>query len=136
VKTRIGKLRKALDLTKKDFAKRIGLTKNFISLIETGDRTPSERTLLTICHEFNVNETWLRTGEGEMFAPVRDDQVISRFLGDLVKEPESSFKRRLISTLSQLDETEWTTLEKIFDKIANNKSVAGQNCPGKGGPAV
>lgn len=123
-------------LTQTKFGEVLGVSRDVIANLETGRVEPSQVIMNAICMNFNVDEIWLRTGEGEMFAPVRDDQVISRFLGDLVKEPESSFKRRLISTLSQLDETEWTTLEKIFDKIANNKSVAGQNCPGKGGPAV
>lgn len=64
--TRIGEVRKSLGLNQQEFASRIGLTRNYVSLMETGDRTPSERTVSDICREFDVNEKWLRTGEGSM----------------------------------------------------------------------
>ena len=63
---RIKKLRKALDLTQKEFAERIGMKRNSIALIENG-RNTSEQTIFAICREFNVNEEWLKTGTGEMF---------------------------------------------------------------------
>ena len=69
---RIKKVRKNLDLTQQELGKRIGIKPNSISLIESGNRNASEQVILSICREFNVSETWLRTGEGEMFkaAPV------------------------------------------------------------------
>ena len=63
---RIKKVRKALDLTQQEFCDRIGLKRNSISLVESDKRNPSKQLFLAICREFNVNETWLRTGEGEM----------------------------------------------------------------------
>ena len=63
---RIKKVRKALDLTQKEFAERIGMKQNSIALIESG-RNTSDQTIFAICREFNVNEEWLRTGIGEMF---------------------------------------------------------------------
>ena len=67
-KDRFRKLRKTLDLTQKAFGERIGMKQNSIALIEMG-RNTSDQTIISICREFNVNEEWLRTGEGEMFAP-------------------------------------------------------------------
>lgn len=66
---RIKKIRRMVDLTQRDFGSRIGIKPNSVSLIESGDRNASEQVLLSICREFNVNETWLRFGEGEMFSP-------------------------------------------------------------------
>lgn len=64
---RIKKVRKELDLTQQRFADRLGVRQNTIALIESGKRNTSDQLLFSICREFNVNETWLRTGEGEMF---------------------------------------------------------------------
>lgn len=64
--TRIKKIRKKYQLTQDAFANRLSLTRNYISLIEKGDRTPSDRTISDICREFNINENWLRTGKGNM----------------------------------------------------------------------
>ena len=68
--TRIRKIRKSLELTQQVFAQRIGLKQNSIALIESGKRNTSDQTIFAICREFNVNEEWLRTGNGEMFKPV------------------------------------------------------------------
>lgn len=64
---RIKELRKMLGLTQKEFANRIGKSTISIAKWEAGDRTPDESTLKLIAKEFNVNEEWLKSGEGEMF---------------------------------------------------------------------
>ena len=69
---RIRKLRKALDLTQAEFAEKIGSTANVLTHYETGRRNPSSSVINNICKTFNVSETWLRTGEGEMFTPSPD----------------------------------------------------------------
>ena len=66
---RLIEIRQALGLTQADFSARIGYSENYIWMIEKGRKTPSARVLSDICREFNVNERWLRTGKGEMFAP-------------------------------------------------------------------
>lgn len=63
---RIKKLRKALDLTQQEFANRLGLKQNTVATYEMGRSVPSDPTINNICKEFNVNEEWLRTGNGEM----------------------------------------------------------------------
>lgn len=67
--TRIKKIRKTLDLTQQAFAEKIGLKQNSIALIESGKRNISDQAILSICREFDVNEQWLKKGEGEMFKP-------------------------------------------------------------------
>lgn len=64
--TRILELRKFLNLTQTEFGTQIGL-KSSISEIERGNAPITERTIIAICSRFNVNEEWLRNGNGEMF---------------------------------------------------------------------
>ncbi len=64
--SRIKKLRNFLGLTQLEFASKIGL-KSSISEIENNKAPITERTIISICSVFNVNENWLRTGQGEMF---------------------------------------------------------------------
>ena len=82
---RISKVRKESGLTQEKFAKRIGLTHNFVWMIEKGHRIPSNRTISDICREFHVNETWLLTGEGDMFATEDQQQEIAEFLRTFLK---------------------------------------------------
>ena len=69
---RLKYIRKTLNLTQKNFAKEIGMSRSGYSQIEIGDRPISDRLIKSICMAFNVNENWLRTGEGEMFIKVED----------------------------------------------------------------
>lgn len=64
---RIKALRKNLNLNQGEFADKLKLSRSHISSLENGVREITERIVFDICREFNVNEEWLRTGEGEMF---------------------------------------------------------------------
>ena len=78
---RIKDLRKTLEMTQSDFAVRIGLTQNTITKYETGLRSPSNQIVISICREFNVNEDWLRTGNGDMFNPISEDEELDLYVG-------------------------------------------------------
>lgn len=109
---RIKALRKVLGMSQDIFAEKLGLTKNYISLIENGNRNLSEQSVKVLCREFNVNEEWLRNGTGEMFLPTDRNADIARLTKQLPDEESDSFKNRLISILSNLSVEEWQYLEK------------------------
>ena len=64
---RLKALRKALGLNQSEFAEKIGVAQNTVSQIENSSIGLNERNAKIICLTFDVNEHWLRTGEGEMF---------------------------------------------------------------------
>lgn len=117
VNERIRELRKILDLNQTEFGTRIGIKQGSIAAYESGVRTPMDTVILSICREFNVNETWLRTGEGEMFAPMSRSETIAQFAGKLMRDEDESFRRQLIEALAQLDEKEWEVLEGIAKRL-------------------
>lgn len=121
MKDRLKKLRKTLDLTQQAFADRIGMKQNTIAQYEMGRTIPSDAIIFSICREFNVNENWLRTGEGDMFTEMSRDEQIEKFVGDLLHGEEDSFKRRLISGLAALDENGWKVLEDFLDSIQKKR---------------
>lgn len=114
---RLKLLRKQLKLTQEEFADRLGIKRSAISNYEIGRNEPIDAVISIICREFNVNETWLRTGKGEMFRELSKDEELSKFFGE-VSFGESDFKRRFISVLAQLDEAGWQLLEDIAWKLA------------------
>lgn len=114
---RIKKIRKHLDLTMEKFGERLGVGKTAISNIENNNRNLTDQMAISICREFNVDENWLRTGEGEMFKPLSRGETIAQFAGELMKDEDDSFRRRLVEALAQLDEKEWEILEEIAKKL-------------------
>lgn len=119
--TRIKLIRESLQLTQDAFGKRIGSARNTIANYETGNRTPSNAVLTSICKEFNVNEDWLRTGTGEMFLEISKDEEIATFIGRIQMDDKINFKKRFISALAKLDEDEWEVLEKLVVEMCKEK---------------
>lgn len=113
---RIRELRKTLEMTQNDFAVRIGLTQNTITKYETGLRSPSNQIVISICREFNVNEDWLRTGNGDMFNPISEDEELDLYIGH-ISGSEDKFKKNLLKALCKLTEDEWNVLKKIISEM-------------------
>lgn len=121
---RIKELRRALGLTQKEFGERIGVKPNTIGTYEIGRNEPIDAVISLICREFDVNEHWLRTGEGEMFIQKSRSDEISAFMGDVLRcEPD--FRQRFISVLARMTPEEWAILEKKVMEIADEMKKAG-----------
>lgn len=124
MKNRIVELRKKLELTQEDFAKKIGMSRNYIWMIENGARIPPDRTIAYICREFNVNEHWLRTGEGEPFRKLSDDEQFALALGKLMRVDDTKettrLKKALIAEMLNLDESAWQYVLTFIKKISQS----------------
>ena len=122
MKDRIKLIRQNAGMTQQEFAKQIGVSRNTIATYETSVRIPIDAIVLSICREFNINETWLRTGEGNMYMEENPDFMLSKWFGAILREESSSFKKQLILALSQMSEREWSLLQNFVDTF-----VAGKN---------
>lgn len=120
INTRIKELRKALGYSQEKFGELLGITKSGVSDIESGRRDVTEKHIIMLKNN-NVNEEWLRNGTGEMFHPVNKNDEISRLFGDVLKNDDNNFRRRLISALAKLDDTGWNELEHLIDLISEKK---------------
>lgn len=125
---RLKKLRKKLDMTQQEFADKMGIPRNNIAGYETGKRNPSDAVISLICKtdlpNGKVNENWLRTGEGgdeNMFIEAPRDEQIEKFVGNLLQGEEDSFKKRFVSMLTALDESDWESLQKIVELLLQEK---------------
>lgn len=114
---RLRKLRKTLDLTQQAFADKLGIARGNIGAYEVGKNALSDAVISLICREFDVNENWLRTGEGEMFIELTKEEEIASFIGGVLRDEDDSFKKRLVSGLAALDETGWEVLENFLNSI-------------------
>lgn len=112
---RLKELRVHLNLTQQEFADRIGVTRSNIAGYETGKRSPSDAAVSLICKEFGVNEVWLRTGEGEMFTKISDDDEFSLSLGKLTLE-ENRFVRNAVNYLANAEPEKLKIIEDFMKK--------------------
>ena len=97
--SRIREVRKALGFTQREFAQKIGLQHNAVSIMEKPNTKILEYYLLAICFRDGVNETWLRTGVGEMFA---EKDPKKREILSLFQELTPPFQDRLLSDAAGL----------------------------------
>jgi len=64
---RLKEARTALGFSQTEVANKIGVSRSAISRLESGDISFTERTIKSVCEKLRINETWFRSGEGEMF---------------------------------------------------------------------
>lgn len=113
---RIRDARKAAGKTQKDFSKILGMSENYIWQIENGQREPSDRTVRDICRVFNVNEAWLRTGEGEMHTPKTRSEELAEIFADVQISDDA--RARLVKAFAALPDEAYPQLYKWFQEMA------------------
>lgn len=115
---RIRSVRATAGLTQPEFAEKLGLTKNFISLIENGQREPSDRTVRDICRVFGVNEIWLRTGVGEPFTPLSRSEELAAIFERM--EVGDDAKSRLIRAMARMPDEAFPPFVKFVEQLYKN----------------
>lgn len=120
---RIKKIRKELDLTQQKMADTLGVKRNTVAQWELGINSLTDQVIMAICREFNVNEEWLRTGNGEMFNEIDRENRLMIWTAKVLKDESKSFKKRFVDMLSELTESDWETLEKMTILLHKNDQV-------------
>lgn len=128
MRERIREIRADQKLTQARFAESIGLTQNYIAQVEMGAKRVSDRTVRDICRIYGVNELWLRTGNGEKYAPKSREQEMAELVKSLMADNPESFRSRLVTALLRFDPNgpEWEVLERIYESIAAEAEKAGE----------
>ena len=118
---RLRELRKVLGMSMEEFGKILGITKSGVSEIENGRRSVTDQhikmlTIQPLSGKY-LNETWLRTGEGDMFRQRSDSEILTEFAADLVFEADDSFKKALVTAFAKMDDETWDNFEKWVRKF-------------------
>lgn len=121
---RIKYLRKdVLNMNQEDFSDRLKISRGNLSNIEINRVNTTDRVISDICREFDVNESWLRTGSGEMFEQLTDQQKVMKHTAQLLKDTDSVVANAIktfIVTYEQLDATSKKVLEEVALKYLDN----------------
>lgn len=115
---RIRMVREKCKLSRVAFGEKLGVSGDVINNLERGRVNIRESIIKLICSVYLVDETWLRTGEGEMFIQRSEDDELKQAIEAMLRGRNPNFKRRLISVLASLDESDWTILEKKVLELA------------------
>ena len=113
---RIKALRKRLGLTQQAFADRLKIARGNIGAYEVGKNAPSDAVISLIGKECNVNEMWLRTGEGgddNMFTKVNEEDRFSINLGKLSRT-ENQMARNMLNAIAEADPEKLKHIEEFM----------------------
>ena len=119
MKDRIKEIRKSADLTQQEFADRIGIKRGTLANYELGRNEPIDAVVGLICREFQINESWLRTGVGEMKAETTQQEKLSRFLGDVLAAAPDE-RSAFIAALAALPPEFWPVITDLAKDIVSN----------------
>ena len=108
--SRIKMIRQNEGLTQSQFADKIGLSRNYVAMIEIGQREPSDRTISDICRIFDIQEDWLRHGLEPMRAAKSREEEIADLVGSALTG-SNEFKRAVIKMICSRTDEELKTLE-------------------------
>ena len=100
---RLVKIRETLKISQDELGTKIGISRYSVSNYESGKRNITERVIKDICREFDVNEEWLRTGEGEMFVELPEGTELGKYIADVIGG-EDDFIKNIIISYMKLDE--------------------------------
>lgn len=125
---RIRDLRKELNMSQTDFGAKLDVAQSYLTNIENGRRPVTAKIFKLICLQpWNgkyVNETWLRTGEGEMFQELPpEDEVaaaVSNVLDDInCDNSVYTLIKELLLKYDRLDPKSKKVIDEYADDIIN-----------------
>jgi transcriptional regulator with XRE-family HTH domain len=144
---RLKLVRKSLKLTQKQLADIIGISQGFYANIEKSRYKIDHEHIIQLSNNFNINPTWLLTGEGEMFLDKNNDSMIATGSGinqvkgtnnivgnSLIKEDKNTEKKfkefsnideKVQEIINLLQEGYYTPklIDEILDKLRKIKGV-------------
>ena len=114
--TRIKMIRQNEGLTQSQFADKIGLSRNYVAMIEIGQREPSERTISDICRIFDIQEDWLKYGLEPMRAAKSREEEIADLVGSALTG-SNEFKKSVIRMICSRTDEELKALEAALQAV-------------------
>lgn len=112
INQRVKQVRQALNLSQAKFAKEISISNGYIAGIELENRNVNDRIIKLISATFNVNEHWLRTGEGDMQVIMSDNEETMALIARICSD-DNKKKMAFLQTAAKIidDDHCWKIIE-------------------------
>lgn len=107
--------------TQKQMSETLGISRDSLANIENDRNPPTPPVIQLLCERHNVSEAWLRTGEGEMFKPLKQQAEIERLFKEVLTEPRDNgeqFRKALINAIARIPSDRWGDIADTFELIA------------------
>ena len=117
---RIKAIRIHFGLNQTEFGCRLGAKQSTVAGWENSGRIPPGPVISLMCKEFGVSETWLRTGEGEMYVLPDAQQKLVNFCTDVLSGVSGPVRRQFVELLASLDDRQLEVAAEIMDWIVEN----------------
>lgn len=128
INERFKQTRLEIKKSQEDFGKMMGITKSSVSNIESGLRKVTEKHIKLLCGECDVSESWLRTGNGEMFPTLKESDKFARLIGKIMRQNSLSGDKTMIETLANLikireiaSDDQWNLVKKTIKNWAEEE---------------
>ncbi|MCD3211028.1 helix-turn-helix transcriptional regulator [Clostridium phage CWou-2020a] len=111
---RISQIRRDNKLNQSEFGKKLGVSRDVVSNMENSRGNLKQLFLDHLCTVFNVNKTWLLTGEGEMYI-VDDEAILGSALADIAAGNVSL--QNIAKKLVKLDDEYLNLVEHLVNTL-------------------
>lgn len=105
-------------LSQEAFAKAIKRGRGEIANIVYGKTEPKGNVIDAVCEKFSINETWLRTGVGEMKLPLSQNEQLAKIFADVQVSDDE--RARLVKAFASLPQEAYPQLYKWFQAFMEN----------------
>lgn len=85
VGSRLKKIRQIKKLTQQALGDLINVSKQAVANVESGHSNPSLDFISKLIENLNINSNWLITGKGEMFNPLKYEEIKDEIIAQVQK---------------------------------------------------
>lgn len=122
IKDNLIALRTILDISQEELGNKIGLSRFSVSNYESGKRNVTDRVIQDICREFNVNEKWLRTGEGEPFIELLPEDEFTAAAAELSRDGDKIAMQAVIEYWKLDEDSKKIFRDFLLHIVENSKN--------------
>ena len=102
------------------FGNKIGISHAAVSKIENSVNQPSEQTIKAICHLYNIDENWLRTGEGTMHGDKSKIDEIADITAALYGMEQKSLQYKLTKLFAMATPKQMEVFNDFLDQLLSD----------------
>ena len=110
----IRRLREAKGMSRREFGEMLYVSQDVINNLERNRVEPTALMIKCICDTFHVTESWLETGEGEMFTQRLEDEKI------LASVNASPALQSMLAIWAQLSDENKAVFERFASDFADD----------------